>query len=141
MLGRTLDTLPNEIHKGVEDKNKNKTIVDSWKERMKISNKFWNAWKKEYLANIRKFSKQNNIEENLKVNDLVLVLTEKVNKFDWPIGRVSNVHKGRDGNARTVEIQIPTKAYLLDDKAKPLTQYKYLTRGIQNISLFKAAEE
>ena len=41
MLGRTLDTLPNEIHKGVEDQNKNKSVVDSWKERMKISNKFW----------------------------------------------------------------------------------------------------
>ena len=40
MLGRTLDTLPNEIHKGVEDKKKKR-------------------------------------EENLKVNDLVLVLTEK----------------------------------------------------------------
>ena len=45
MLGRTLDTIPNEIHKGVEDKKKNKSVVDSWKERMKISNKFWNAWK------------------------------------------------------------------------------------------------
>ena len=66
---------------------------------------------KEYLANIRKFSKQNNIEENLKVNDLVLVLTEKINKFDWPIGRVSNVHKGRDGNVRTVEIKMPIKAH------------------------------
>ena len=108
---------------------------------MKISNKFWNAWKKEYLANIRKFSKQNKIEENLKVNDLVQVLTEKVNKFDWPIGRVSNVHKGRDDYVRTVEIRMPIKAHLLDDKAKPLTQYKYLTRGIQNISLLEAAQE
>ena len=66
MLGRTLDTLPNEIHKGVEYKKKNKSAVDNWKERMEISNKFWNAWKKEYLANIRKFSKQNNIEKNTK---------------------------------------------------------------------------
>ena len=111
MLRRTLDTIPNEIHKGVEDKKKNKSVVDSWKERMKISNKFWNAWKKEYLANIRKFSKQNKIEENLKVNDLVLVLTEKVNKFDWSIGRVSNVHKGRDGYVRTVGIKMPIKAH------------------------------
>ena len=79
MLGRTLDTLPNSLH---EDKKKQKSVVDSWKERMKISNKFWNAWKKEYLANIRKFSKQNDMEENLKVNDLVLVLTEK-NKQIW----------------------------------------------------------
>ena len=89
----------------------------------------------------KKSSKHNKIEENLKVNDLVLVLTEKVNKFDWPIGRVSNVHKGRDGNVRTVEIKMPIKAHLLDDKAKPLTRYKYLTRGIQNISLLEAAEE
>ena len=29
MLGRTLDTIPNEIHKGVEDKKKNKSVVDS----------------------------------------------------------------------------------------------------------------
>ena len=38
---------------------------------------------KVYLANIRKFLNQNKIEENLKVNDVVLVLTEKVNKLDW----------------------------------------------------------
>ena len=97
--------------------------------------------KKEYLDNIQNSSKQNIIEENLKVNDWVLLLTEKINKFDWPSGRVSNVHKGRDGYVRTVEIKMPIKAHLSDNKAKPLTQYKYLTSGIQNISLLEASEE
>ncbi len=60
---------------------------------------------KEYLVNIRKFSEQIEIEENLKVDDLVVVLTEKVNKFDWLISRLRNVHKGRDGYVRTVEIK------------------------------------
>ena len=90
MLERALDTLPNEIHKGVEDKKKNKSVVDSGKGRMKISNKFWNAWKKEYVANIRKYSKHNKIEENIKFNNLVLVLMERINKFSRPIGRVRN---------------------------------------------------
>ena len=77
MLGRAFDVLPNGMHKRVEVKKKSKSVGESWKETMKISNKFWDAWKKEYLANKRKFSKQNKIEGSLKVNDLVLVLTEK----------------------------------------------------------------
>ena len=77
----------------------------------------------------------------LKSQRLSTSFNRKINEFDWPIGRVSNVHKGRDGYVRTVEIKMPIKAHLLDDKAKPLTQYKYLTRGIQNISLLEAAEE
>ena len=49
--------------------------------------------------------------------------------------------KGRDGNVTTVRIKLLIRAHSFDNKFKPIMQYKYLTRGIQNISALDAADK
>ena len=88
---------------------------------------------KEYLTNLREFHSKTQKRENLKENDLVLVLTETITKHDWPIGAINQVLLGRDGLARSVEIRLPLNASEIDDREKHKTQYKIIRRGIESI--------
>ena len=58
MLVRTLDTTPNEIHKGVEAR---KICCRQLEGKNKNIKQILECMEKEYLTNIRKFSKQNKI--------------------------------------------------------------------------------
>ena len=71
--------------------------------------------------------------QNVKENDCVLVLTERITKRDWPIGAINQVLLGRDGLARSVEVRLPLKASEIDDNGKHKTQYKVIRRGIESI--------
>ena len=108
-------------------------MKEKWILRQKIIENFWAAWKKEYLTNLREFHNTTQKRENLKENDCVLVLTEKITKRDWPIGAINQLLRGRDGLVRSVEIRLPLKASQVDDDGKHKTQYKIIRRGVEHI--------
>ena len=87
----------------------------------------------EYLTNLREFHSTTQRRENLKENECVLVLTEKITKNDWPIGAINQLLRGRDGLVRSVEIRLPLKSSQIDDEGKHKTQYKVIRRGIESI--------
>ena len=131
--GKSLKPLPLEIHKGLENEKREKSLKEKWILRQKIIENFWAAWKKEYLTNLREFHNTTQKRENLKENDCVLVLTEKITKRDWPIGAINQLLRGRDGLVRSVEVRLPLKASQVDDDGTHKTQYKLIRRGVEHI--------
>ena len=131
--GKSLKPLPLEMHKGLENIRKEKSIKEKWILRQQIIENFWSAWKREYLTNLREFHSTTQRRENLKENECVLVLTEKITKNDWPIGAINQLLRGRDGLVRSVEIRLPLKSSQIDDEGKHKTQYKVIRRGIESI--------
>ena len=103
--------------------------------------RFWNSWKTEYLAELRKYNNKIQPQRPLIAGDYCLVLTERLTKTCWPVGVVKQVFKGRDGLPRTVEIKMPLQAHEISDLGKPKTQYKTLRRGIESIILLEAVKE
>ena len=52
-------------------------------------------------------------EPNLQVGDLVLLETKNQKQFLWPVARVIEIIKGRDGLVRTVKVRTKVNKELL----------------------------
>ena len=76
-----------------------------WKQIQWLASVFWRRWLKEYIPNLQIRSRWAEIQRNLKVDDLVLILDEQKPRSLWPLGRILEAIKGRDGLVRTVRIK------------------------------------
>ena len=48
----------------------------------------------------------------MKVGDVVLVLMSDSPRAHWPLARILEVYKGKDGNIRSAKIQVSDKSYV-----------------------------
>ena len=85
---------------------------------MALLKEIWDKWLKELVTELNKRKKWPEAQENIKVNDVVMVIDEgsniKKNRGDFPLARVTAVHKGGDGLVRSCQVktadgQISTK--------------------------------
>ena len=89
-----------------------------------ISPHYWTLWKEEYLVQLRTLSKNYLETKNLKEENVVLLLTDKITKLDWPIAIVHEILQGRDGKVRSVWLRLPIEAKNITDKGRSKTQHK-----------------
>lgn len=83
-----------------------------WRRGQLLSNYLWNRWLREYLPLLQERKKWILKRHNLAVNDLVLVVTEKLPCGHWLLGRVLKVFPGPDGLVRTAEVKIKNSTLL-----------------------------
>ena len=83
-----------------------------WRRGQLLSNHFWNRWLHEYLPLLQERKKWILKLRNLAVNDLVLVVMEKLPRGHWLLGRVLKVFPGSDGLVRTAEIKTKNSTIL-----------------------------
>ena len=50
-------------------------------------------------------------EKNLKVGDVIVVITPETTHGHWPLGRVEKIFQGKDGYVRVVCIRLAGKSY------------------------------
>ena len=69
----------------------------------------------------------------------MLLLQERKNRLDWPIGRVESTVKSRDGKIRSCWIRLPIKCEQVsgDKGLKATTTQKYIKRGIEQLALLE----
>lgn len=79
-----------------------------WRRGQLLSNHFWKRWLREYLPLLQERKKWILKQRNLAVGDLVLVVTDKVPRGHWLLGRVIKVFPGTDGLVRTAEVKTKT---------------------------------
>ena len=77
-----------------------------WRQAQNIVDQFWRKWIKLYVQYLQERSKWLKEKPNLVVGDIVLVCDVNVRRRDWPLGRVTVVHMGRDGLVRSVEVVV-----------------------------------
>ena len=58
----------------------------------------------EYLPGLQERQKWIKPRRDFAVGDLVLIGDERVHRGQWPLGRVLEVHPGRDGFVRSVKV-------------------------------------
>ena len=83
-----------------------------WRRSQLLSNHFWNRWLSEYLPLLQERKKWVLKWRNLAVNDLVLVVTEKLPRGHWLLSRVLKVFPGPDGLVRTAEVKTKSSTLL-----------------------------
>ena len=97
---------PGEFHKADIHSRK------QWRRGQLLASHFWNRWIREYLPLLQERKKWILKRRNLAVNDLVLVVTEKLPRGHWLLGRVVKVFPGPDGLVRTAEVKTKNSTFL-----------------------------
>ena len=67
---------------------------------------FWHRWLREWLPELSARRKWLRPRRDLKVDDVVLVMSPDTNRGNWPLGRVLETYPGKDGRVRVVKIQV-----------------------------------
>ena len=71
----------------------------------------WERWLKEYLPNLIERKKWQMERENLKVNDIVLMISENTPRGKWPVGKVVDVFVSSDGIVRSANVKVGGSVY------------------------------
>ncbi|XP_069965812.1 uncharacterized protein [Bactrocera oleae] len=91
-----------------------------WQWLRLIHQQFWHRWSEDYLATLQTRSKWRRRTENIHVGDIVLVRHENLPPTHWRLGRITEVHPGRDGLVRNATL---------------VTSYGVCTRAVHKLSL------
>ncbi|XP_050557832.1 uncharacterized protein LOC126911988 [Spodoptera frugiperda] len=76
-----------------------------WQLTQKIFDDLWKRWRAEYLCQLSARSKWRKPHQNLKINDIVIIHDVNLPPGKWPMGRVIELHPGKDGYVRVVTLR------------------------------------
>jgi hypothetical protein len=79
-----------------------------WRQAQFLADLFWSRWIKEYLPSLQARPKWLTVKQNLKLNDLVLLVDNNLPRGRWNLGRIVETYPGKDDLVRTVKVK--TKA-------------------------------
>ena len=127
MLGRKIRPWVDKF--SVTELRQERDVRMRWKYRNQLVAQFWNAWLKYYTIDLQQRRKWYTINPNLEIGELVLVHRENIKRHNWPLGRIVNIRKGRDGMVRSLIIRIGEKK-LADGNIVPAHE---ITRSVQNV--------
>lgn len=76
-----------------------------WHLTNKIFQDLWKRWKSEYLSQLSVRGKWLKTKRNIEVGDLVTIHDDNFTSAKFPVGRVVEVHNGKDGFVRVVSLK------------------------------------
>ncbi|KAL7297386.1 hypothetical protein TKK_0009768 [Trichogramma kaykai] len=79
-----------------------------WTLLSKLRDCFWHRWRKEYLNTLQKRTKWHLPEANLEIDSIVLIIDDNAPPSKWPLGRIIDVTRGRDGIVRVAKLRTAT---------------------------------
>lgn len=82
-----------------------KDLRTRWYLTQKIYQDIWVKWKNEYLSQLSVRSKWTLPQKNLDLNDLVIIKDDNLPPGKWTLGRIVQLHSGRDGKVRVVSLK------------------------------------
>ena len=71
----------------------------------RMFNHFWKIWHKQYITSLPVYAKGFKNKCCLRKNSIVLVKEDTVPRLQWPLGRIVEVYKGRDGLIRSAKVK------------------------------------
>ncbi|XP_072400337.1 uncharacterized protein [Diabrotica undecimpunctata] len=84
---------------------KSENSLSLWQKCSKIQQHFWKCWSRDYLNRLQNKPKWFLPQENIKVDDLVLLIDDNAPPLKWPLARVIETLPGKDGRVRTVKLR------------------------------------
>ena len=75
-----------------------------WRRAQYLIDLFWTRWRKEMSHTLQSRVKWNIIRENLKVDDIVLIVDEQCHRSHWKLARIIEVYLSADGLVRSVKL-------------------------------------
>lgn len=81
------------------------SYLDRWRLTTKMVKDFWDRWSTEYLVTISKRYKWTTQQDEPKIEDVVIIKEQNLPPAKWLMGRIIDVHPGRDAVVRVVTIK------------------------------------
>jgi hypothetical protein len=79
-----------------------------WRRVQALSDQFWYRWRREYLSFLQPRPKWNNKHRILRINDVVLIRDENLERHHWKMGRVVKCLADCNGLVRSVFLKTAT---------------------------------
>jgi hypothetical protein len=79
-----------------------------WRKVQYLLDLFWKRWLSEYLPELQRREKWRRQLRNIEVGDLVLLAEDGLKRGQWPLGRVTEVYPGSDGEVHSVSVKTAT---------------------------------
>ncbi|KAK5856900.1 hypothetical protein PBY51_010180 [Eleginops maclovinus] len=108
LVGKRLTSLPPKPFPAeTQHPTANKAeITRRWKYRQRLTTSFWNAWRKDYLLDLKSAHRCDTPTPTpLKVGDVVLIGEDHTPRQTWKLGRIKELFPGRDGLVRSCSVR------------------------------------
>ena len=105
-----------------------------WIERRKMINHFWEKWQNDYLTTLSIDRKWPGIESKVKPGDVVILRPETLEKNQWRLARITEIHRDLNGIATTATVRLPIPR---DKRNKDEDYYVTLTRTLRQMALLE----
>ncbi|XP_071577540.1 uncharacterized protein [Temnothorax nylanderi] len=79
--------------------------LNRWQLVQRAFQEFWKRWADEYISSLQGRSKWQETQQDFQINDLVILREEHTPPYQWKLGRVVELHRGRDNLVRVVSIK------------------------------------
>lgn len=99
LTGTSLMTIPEP------DMDKTYRLNTRWQIVQQLSKDFWKKWSQEYLQQLQARLKWKRQNTGIKKNDIVCIKDERLPAGKWALGRVADLHPGKDGHTRVVTLK------------------------------------
>ena len=83
-----------------------------WRRIQELVRHFWQRWLREWLPGLNARSKWYRTRKDIEVGDVVLIISPDTQRGQWPLGRVLEVCRGRDGHVRAAKVQTGSSSVL-----------------------------
>lgn len=107
IIGEKLTTIPDQNMLEIPENR-----LSQYQRLQNLLQHFWTRWSKEYIAELQvrtKWRKQG--LQNLKPGTLVIIKEDNVPPMQWHLGRVMELHSGKDNICRTVTVKTTCGEY------------------------------
>lgn len=80
-------------------------LITRWQLVQKIFQDIWKRWQSEYLTQLNSRGKWQQAQKNMSVDDIVIIHDANLPPGKWALGRVIDLHEGKDGYVRVVTLR------------------------------------
>ncbi|XP_048252604.1 uncharacterized protein LOC125380888 [Haliotis rufescens] len=112
LIGRHDASLPQVVYPADELLSRRR-----WHHSQVLADHFLVHFVKYYLPDMQLRTKWQKERQNLKMNDVVMIVDPQLLRAQWPVGRVTKTYPGTDGCVRTATVSVKDKEY-----TRPITR-------------------
>lgn len=76
-----------------------------WQLIQQFTQHFWQRWRREYIVTLQHRYKWTQRHENINIGALALIIDENAPPTQWSLGRVVEIHPGKDGLVRVATLK------------------------------------
>ena len=77
-------------------------IKRHWRRVQELVIHFWHRWLREWIPSLSPRQKWFKLKKDVKSGVIVLVVSSDTPRGQWPLGRILEVHQGKDGHVGSV---------------------------------------